>query len=64
MDVAGSGAEAPAVGRTDMDAPEVDLVCKIAGYEAQAGDVVRVRVEAVDEDFDLVATLVEEAPAS
>ena len=40
------------------------VMCKIAGCEAQAGDVVRVRVEAVDEDFDLVATLVEEAPAS
>lgn len=64
VDVAGSGAEPLAVGRTDMDAPEVDLVCKIADCAAQAGDIVRVRVEAVDEDFDLVATLVQEATAS
>ena len=64
VDEAAPDVNAHAVGRTDMDAPEVDLVCRIADCDAQAGEVVRVRVEAVDDSLDLVASPVREVHKS
>ena len=58
-------AEAPAalaVGRGAMDAPEVDLVAEVSlpGIDAvDVGDLVRVRVEALDEESNLVCRLVD-----
>jgi ribosomal protein S12 methylthiotransferase len=48
-----------AVGRTDMDAPEVDLAATVHGSRAAVGDRVRVRVEDIDADLNLLC-----APAS
>lgn len=46
-----------ALGRTWMDAPEVDLIARVAGEGAgsglAAGDVVRVRAEGLDEEYNL-----------
>jgi len=61
VDAAGSSADARAVARTEMDAPEVDLVCRIAACDARPGETVRVRVEAVDASLDLLATPAEGA---
>jgi len=43
------------VARGVMDAPEVDLVCAVRDSRAEVGDVVRVRVERVDDEMNLVA---------
>ncbi|MEO6709862.1 MAG: 30S ribosomal protein S12 methylthiotransferase RimO [Planctomycetota bacterium] len=43
-----------AVGRTDMDAPEVDLIARLRGLRANVGDRVLVRVEDVDSEFNLL----------
>jgi ribosomal protein S12 methylthiotransferase len=45
----------PNVARTSADAPEVDLVAYVEGKKLAAGERVRVRVEAVDTEFNLVA---------
>jgi ribosomal protein S12 methylthiotransferase len=42
------------VGRAAMDAPEVDLVCAVHDSRANVGDVVRVRIERVDDEMNLV----------
>ena len=42
------------VGRPAFDAPEVDLVAVVEGARAEVGDVVRVRVEALDDEANLV----------
>ena len=63
VDSAAESRDAHAVGRTEMDAPEVDLVCHINDCDAAAGEIVRVRVEAITESFDLVATPVGESTA-
>jgi ribosomal protein S12 methylthiotransferase len=44
------------VGRTAMDAPEVDPVVVVAGTDAGVGERVRVRIEEVGEDFALVGS--------
>jgi ribosomal protein S12 methylthiotransferase len=41
------------IGRTAMDAPEVDLVCAVHDGRAEVGDSIRVRVEKVDEEMNL-----------
>ena len=48
------------VGRSDRDAPEVDLVAFVRGAEGQAdvGDRVRVRVDELGDELDLVTTVV------
>jgi ribosomal protein S12 methylthiotransferase len=46
------------VGRPASDAPEVDLVAVVRGIQAQAGDVVRAKVEALDAQSNLVAKAV------
>jgi len=43
-----------AIGRTPMDAPEVDLVAEVRGCEATSGDRLRARVRGIGEDFDLI----------
>jgi ribosomal protein S12 methylthiotransferase len=47
-----------AVGRTAMDAPEVDLVAAVQGSRADVGDTVRVRVESIDAESNLVCRAV------
>lgn len=42
------------VGRGAMDAPEVDLVAMVRGSKAQVGDIIRVRVESLDAESNLV----------
>jgi ribosomal protein S12 methylthiotransferase len=42
------------VGRTAMDAPEVDLVCSVRESRAEVGDLIRVRIERVDDEMNLV----------
>ena len=42
-----------ALGRTWMDAPEVDLVARVAVPDAAVGDVVQVRAEGLDEEYNL-----------
>ena len=49
-----AGPEAPLVGRTEMDAPEADLLALVRGGEAQVGDFVSVTVEDVDSQANLV----------
>jgi ribosomal protein S12 methylthiotransferase len=45
----------PAVGRTAMDAPEVDMLAVLPdASEISVGDVLRVRVESLDPEFNLV----------
>jgi ribosomal protein S12 methylthiotransferase len=44
-----------AIGRTDMDAPEVDLVTIVPDCEAAVGERVQVRIEGLDEHFNLIA---------
>jgi ribosomal protein S12 methylthiotransferase len=43
------------VARSMMDAPEVDLVTSVKSSRAAVGDVIRVRIDAVDEEMNLVA---------
>jgi ribosomal protein S12 methylthiotransferase len=43
-----------AIARTEADAPEVDLLARIEASPAQAGDLVRVIVEGLDEEQNLV----------
>lgn len=45
---------ATVVGRGAMDAPEVDLVAMVRGSKATVGDIIRVRVEALDAESNLV----------
>jgi len=42
------------VGRPQSDAPEVDLVARVVGANAEVGDLVRVRVERLDAEKNLV----------
>jgi ribosomal protein S12 methylthiotransferase len=42
-----------ALGRTAMDAPEVDLVAEVEACTAEVGERIEVRVEAVDGQFNL-----------
>jgi ribosomal protein S12 methylthiotransferase len=51
--------DGPAVGRTASDAPEVDLIAYVEGCRAQAGERVRVRVEGVDRESNLIARALE-----
>ena len=44
------------VARGPMDAPEVDLFALVTGSDALPGDFLKVRVEGVGEQFDLVCT--------
>jgi ribosomal protein S12 methylthiotransferase len=57
VDEAHTKGEALAVGRTAMDAPEVDLVARIPGCRAAVGERVLARVEAVDDAMDLVCSV-------
>jgi predicted RNA-binding protein with TRAM domain len=41
-----------------MDAPEVDMLALIHGAAAEVGDRVRVRVEDVDPEFNLICKAV------
>lgn len=43
-----------AVGRTAMDAPEVDLVAAVLDCDAEVGERIPVRVERLDEEMNLV----------
>ena len=52
-----SDEEGEALGRTSMDAPEVDPRVLVDAEGLQAGDRVRVRVTEVTEEFDLVGGL-------
>ena len=52
-----SDEEGEALGRTPMDAPEVDPRVLVEAEGLQAGDRVRVRVTEVTEEFDLVGGL-------
>lgn len=48
------------VGRTDRDAPEVDLIAVVEGASAETaevGDRVRVRVDALDDELNLVCSV-------
>jgi ribosomal protein S12 methylthiotransferase len=56
-DAADGGGEA--LGRTWMDAPEVDLIARITGVVGEVGDVVKVRAEGLDEEYNLRCKLVE-----
>lgn len=47
------GEAGEALGRTAQDAPEVDLVARVAGCTAPVGARVRVRVEGLDEEYNL-----------
>ncbi len=60
VDEAHRNGDALAVGRTEMDAPEVDLVAHVAASTATVGEVVPVRVEALDEELNLVCSPVAE----
>jgi ribosomal protein S12 methylthiotransferase len=42
------------VGRGDMDAPEVDLLARVEGVSASVGDRIRVRVRALDAEYNLL----------
>ena len=56
VDEAHGNGEALAVGRTEMDAPEVDLIATVPGSPAEVGETIRVRVEAVDDALNLVCS--------
>jgi ribosomal protein S12 methylthiotransferase len=49
-----------AIGRAAMDAPEVDLVCRVRGSRAAVGELIRVHVEAIDREMNLVGREVRE----
>jgi ribosomal protein S12 methylthiotransferase len=42
------------VGRSAMDAPEVDLVALVHGSQAEPGDIIRAKVESLDAESNLV----------
>lgn len=42
------------VGRPETDAPEVDMIARLEGIEAEPGDLVRVRVIGLDQECNLV----------
>jgi tRNA A37 methylthiotransferase MiaB len=48
------GEDSERIGRGDMDAPEVDLVARLQGVPAEVGDRVKVRVEGLDEEYNLI----------
>ncbi len=52
------GRDPAVVGRAAFDAPEVDLAARVPGGKAAVGERLRVRVDAVNEDLDLVCSLV------
>ncbi|HVS09566.1 MAG TPA: 30S ribosomal protein S12 methylthiotransferase RimO [Planctomycetota bacterium] len=54
VDEAPAGADAWAVGRGDTDAPEVDLVARIRGGGAAVGERLRVVVEGLDGEANLL----------
>jgi ribosomal protein S12 methylthiotransferase len=55
MDEAHPDGRAPhAVGRTDRDAPEVDLIALVRPSRAKVGDRVRVLVEGIDSEYNLL----------
>lgn len=56
VDEAHGNGEALAVGRTEMDAPEVDLVASVPGSAAAVGEVLAVRVDEVDEQMNLICS--------
>lgn len=43
-----------AVGRTERDAPEVDLIARLGELEVEPGEIVRAVVQGVDEEFNLL----------
>lgn len=49
-----AGPDAPLVGRGEMDAPEADLLALVHASEARVGEFVRIRVEDVDSQANLV----------
>jgi ribosomal protein S12 methylthiotransferase len=56
VDEAASKRNPAAVARTDMDAPEVDLVVYVRGSASAVGERVRVLVEELDNDSNLIAS--------
>ncbi|HUR29724.1 MAG TPA: 30S ribosomal protein S12 methylthiotransferase RimO [Planctomycetota bacterium] len=55
VDEAHDGGRTPhAVGRTAFDAPEVDLIARLRGVRAKVGERVRVSVQDVDAEFNLL----------
>ncbi len=54
VDSGSAGDDAPGIARTEMDAPEVDLVARLDGVRAAVGDRVRVRVRELDPESNLV----------
>jgi ribosomal protein S12 methylthiotransferase len=56
VDEAHASGEALAVGRTEMDAPEVDLIAVVPGSTAEVGETIRVRVDDVDDELNLVCS--------
>ncbi len=54
VDSGGAGGDAPPIARTEMDAPEVDLVARLDGVPAAVGDRVRVRVSGLDVESNLL----------
>jgi ribosomal protein S12 methylthiotransferase len=55
VDTAAGEEDALAVARAAFDAPEVDLVTRVAGSQASAGERLRVRVTGLDEEHNLLA---------
>ncbi len=53
-EVHAGGRQPYAVARTAMDAPEVDLIARLRGVKTAVGERVRVRVEEVDSEFNLI----------
>lgn len=52
------------VGRTEGDAPEVDMIARIEGAECSPGDLVQARVDGLDQEFNLVCSVVDEGGAA
>lgn len=50
---------APNVGRSSMDAPEVDLVTFVGGKRLAPGERVRVHVDGLDSEFNLITSRVD-----
>jgi ribosomal protein S12 methylthiotransferase len=55
VDTAAGEEDALAVARAAFDAPEVDLVTRVAGSRAKVGERLRVRVTGLDEEHNLLA---------
>ncbi len=53
VDQTAADADGEALGRTWMDAPEVDLIARIEGCDAAVGEIVKVRAEELDEEYNL-----------